>query len=189
MTRLRRAATLAACALVAVLLVALAVADPFHLRHAAWFVAGLVVLAVLLGTAALAVAVPRGVARVLVLVLGAIAVCGWAVLVTIAQQFGDGEREVSEVADGGHRLVVIEGSPFAIDPVYAVVVRAGSGPFEQESIVYQGVEEAPPPSELRFVDGDTVEVQTSGGCRFRSEVESVTLAVDPVHRPLRADGC
>jgi hypothetical protein len=47
----------------------------------------------------------------------------------------------------------------------------------------------PPPTEIRFVDADTVEVRTKGGCAYRSEVEAVTLAVDPVHRPLHATAC
>jgi hypothetical protein len=188
-TRLRRAAVLAALAFVVGMLAALAVADPFHLRHARWFTAGLVLLALLLGTAALAVAVRRGALRVLVLVLGGIAVIGWCALVGIASQLTSSNREVSEVADGGRRLIVLEGAALAIDPVYAVVLRAGGGAFEQETVVYQGVEAAPAPADVRFVGPDTVEVRTSGGCSYRSEVEAVTLAVDPVHRPLRADGC
>jgi hypothetical protein len=34
-----------------------------------------------------------------------------------------------------------------------------------------------------------VEVLTRGGCQYRSQVEGVTLAVDPVHRPLQPDVC
>ncbi|GAA1320982.1 hypothetical protein ACQPZA_03670 [Pseudonocardia xinjiangensis] len=189
MPRFRRTVILAVLALIVGGLAALAVADPFHLRHARWFTAGLVLLALLLLTSAFAVAVRRGLARVLVLAVGAIAVLGWATVVWTASQVAGIDQTVSEVADGGRRLVVVEGAPYAIDPIYAVVIRAGSGPFEQESIVYQGVEEAPAPADVRFVDSDTVEVRTAGGCMYRSEVEGVTLAVDPVHRPLRADGC
>lgn len=188
MPRLRRAVVLAACAVLVGALAGLAIADPFHLRHIRWFTAGLVLLAVLLLTAAFAVAV-RGVLRVFVLVVGGVAALGWVAVVALADQVGVENREVSEVAEGDRRLVVVEGALGAIDPVYAVVLRSGGGPFEQETVVYQGVEAAPAPAEVRFVDPDTVEVRTGAGCAYRSEVEAVTLAVDPVHRPLRADGC
>jgi hypothetical protein len=187
--RLRRAVILAVLAVIVGGLAALAVVDPFHLRNARWFTSGLVLVAILLVTAAFAVVVRRGLGRVLVLALGGIGVLGWVTVVWLASQVAGVDRTVSEVADGGRRLVVVEGAPFAIDPIYAVVIRSGNGPFEQESVVYQGVEQAPAPAGVRFVDSDTVEVRTSGGCLYRSEVESVTLAVDPVHRPLRADGC
>jgi hypothetical protein len=187
--RFRRAAVLGILALLVGLLAGLAVADPFHLRHARWFTAVLVLLTVLLLTAALAVAVGRGLLRVLVLVTGAVAALGWVGLVGVASRVATPSTEVSQVADGGRRLVVLEGGVAAVDRVYAVVLRAGGGPFEQETVVYQGVETAPAPADMRFVDPDTVEVRTGGGCSYRSEVESVTLAVDPVYRPLRADGC
>ena len=189
MVRLRSAVVLVVCAVLVGGLAALALADPFHLRYIRWFTAGLVLLAVLLVTAAFAVVARRGVLRVLVLVLGAIAALGWAALVGVATMVTVENRTVAEVAEGDRRLVVVEGAIAAIDPIFAVVVRAGGGAFEQETVVYQGVEAAPAPAEVRFVDADTVEVRTSGGCVYRSEVEAVTLAVDPVHRPLRADGC
>jgi hypothetical protein len=34
-----------------------------------------------------------------------------------------------------------------------------------------------------------VEIVATRGCGYRSTVDPVTLAVDPVHRPLRLDGC
>lgn len=187
--RLRRVLVLASLAVVVGLLAGVAVADPFHLRHIRWFTAGLVLLTILLLTAALSAAAPRGLVRVFVLVVGGVAVLGWAALVWFATGLSGPSREVSQVADGGRRLVVLEGAAFAIDPVYAVVLRSGEGPFEQESVVYQGVEEAPPPAGVRFVDADTVEVGTGEGCVYRSEVEAVTLAVDPVHRPLQVGAC
>jgi hypothetical protein len=186
--RLRSVLVLAALAVLAGLLAALAIADPFHLRHIRWLTAGAVLLAVVLVTATLAVLVPRGVLRVLVVVLGGIAALGWVGIVAAATQVSVENRTVSEVADGGRRLVVVEGAIAAVDPVYAVVVRSGSGLLEQETVVYQGIEAGPAPAEVRFVDTDTIEVRT-GGCVYRSEVEAVTLAVEPVHRPLRADGC
>jgi hypothetical protein len=187
--RLRHVVVLGALTVVVGLLAVLAVADPFHLRHARWFTAGLVLLGILLLTAALAVAVGRGILRVLVLIVGGVAVLGWCALIGVANRLTSPSTELSQVADGGRRLVVLEGSAVAIDPVFAVVLRAGGGPFEQEAVVYQGVEAAPAPDDVRFVDADTVEVRVRGGCVYRSEVEAVTLAVDPVHRPLRADGC
>lgn len=189
MKRLRRIVVLAALTLIVAMLAVLAVADPFHLRYARWFTAGLVLVGIVLLTATLAVAVGRGVLRWLVVIVGGIAVLGWGALVGVANQLVSPNRQVSEVTDGGRRLIVLEGSAVAIDPVYAVVLRNGGGPFEQETVVYQGVEAAPAPAGVRFVDPDTVEVRMPGGCVYRSEVEAVTLAVDPVHRPLRADGC
>jgi hypothetical protein len=186
--RLRGALVLVVCAVLVAGVAGLAIADPFHLRHIRWFTASAVLLAVLLATAAFAVLVPRGVLRVIVLVLGGVAALGWVAIVALATQVSVENRTVSEVAEGGRRLVVVEGAIPAIDPVYAVVVRSGSGVFEQETIVYQGVEDGPVPSEVRFVDADTVEVRT-GPCVYRSEIEAVTLAVDPVYRPLRADAC
>src|SRR5919206_1478828 len=157
--RLRRVIVLGALTVIVAMLAVLAVADPFHLRYARWFTAALVLVGIVLLTAMLAVAVGRGMLRWLVLVVGGIAVLGWCSLVGVASQVVSPSREVSQVADGGRRLVVLEGSPVAIDPVYAVVVRDGGGPFEQETVVYQGVEAAPPPEGVEFVDGDTVEVR------------------------------
>jgi hypothetical protein len=186
--RLRSALVLAACAVVVVVMAGVALADPFHLRHIRWFTASAVLFAVLLGTAAFAVFVPRGVLRVIVLTLGGVAALGWVGMVVLATRVTVENRTVSEVEDGGRRLVVVEAALPAARPVYAVVVRSGGGVFEQETVVYQGVEAGPAPSGIRFVDADTVEVHT-GPCVYRSEVEAVTLAVDPVYRPLRPDIC
>jgi hypothetical protein len=187
--RLRGALVLAACAVIAVVVAGVALADPFHLRHIRWFTASAVLLAVLLGTAAFVVLAPRGPLRVLVLSLGGAAAVGWVGMVLLATQVTADNHTVSEVADdGGRRLVVVEALPLAARPVYAVVVRSGGGVFEQETVVYQGVEAGPVPSDVRFVDADTVEVRT-GPCIYRSEVEAVTLHVDPVYRPLRPDAC
>lgn len=188
-SRLRSAAILTICALLVGGFAVLAVADPFHLRHARWFTATLVLVALALVTSAVAVLARRGLARMLVLTLGGAVMLGWVTLVWLTAQLTGPNREVSQVTDEGHRLVVLEGGAFSIDPVYAVVVRAGGGPFEQESVVYQGPEAVPAPAAVRFVDPDMVEVRTTEGCLFRSEVEQVTLAVDPVHRPLRPGSC
>jgi hypothetical protein len=188
-TRLRHAIVLLVCAGLAGGLAVLAVADPFHLRYARWFTAGLVLLTLLLLTAALAVIARRGLLRVLVLVFGGSAVLGWILVVTLAAQLVPENRVLVETTDGGRRLLVMEGSLVALDPVYAVVLRSGSGPFEQESLVYQGLEQMPQPAQVRFVDAGTVEVSMTSGCRYRSAVEAGTLAVEPVHRPLRIDGC
>jgi hypothetical protein len=185
-SRLRRAVLLVACTLIAGGLAGLALADPFHLRHARWFTSALVLLTLLLAMAAFAV-VLRGVLRVFVLIIGSVAALAWVGLVLMAAQLTATEnRVVDEAADGSRRLLVVEDAPQA---TYAVVLQAGSGLFEQETVVYQGVEGMPAPEDVRWVDADTVEVRTGGGCVYRSEVEPVTLAVDPVHRPLRVDGC
>jgi hypothetical protein len=187
--RLRGALVLAACAVLAVVAAGVALADPFHLRHIRWFTASAVLLAVLLVTAMFAVLMPRGVLRLIVLILGGVAALGWAGIVVLATHVTVENRTVAEVQDGGRRLVVVEAAPpAAAGPVYAVVVRSGSGVFEQEAVVYQGVESGVPPSGIRFVDSDSVEVST-GPCVYRSKVEAVTLHVDPVYRPLRSDTC
>jgi hypothetical protein len=186
--RLRGALILVGFVVVVAILAVLAIADPFHLRHIRWFTASAVLLGILLGTAALAVVAPRGMLRLLVLAFGLVATLGWVAVVWMAAQLTAENRTVSEVANGGRRLVIVEGASTAADPVYAVVVRSGGGAFEQETVVYQGMADGPAPTEVRFVDADTVEVRT-GGCVYRSEVEAVTLAVDPMHRPMRADAC
>jgi hypothetical protein len=189
MIRLRWAILLTVGAVLTGGLAMLAVADPFHLRYARWFTAGLVLATLLLLTAALAVIARRGLLRVLVLVGGGIAIVGWTAVVWLAAQLDVENRVVSEAADGNRRLLVVEGSPIAIDPIYAVVLRSGGGPFEQEALVYQGLEEMPPPSDVRFVDDGAVEVLVGSNCRYRSTVEGGTMAVEPVHRPLRLGTC
>jgi hypothetical protein len=186
--RLRGALVLAACAVIVIVVAGVALADPFHLRHIRWFTASAVLLAVLLVTAAFALLAPRGLLRLIVLIIGGLAALGWIGIVAVATQVTVENRMVAEVVDGGRRLVIVEAAPAATGPIYAVVVRSGSGMFEQESVVYQGVESGVPPSDIRFVDGDTVEVRT-GPCTYRSEVEAVTLAVDPVYRAMRPDTC
>lgn len=189
MTRVRSVIALTALLLVVALLAGLSLADPFHLRHARWFTAGLIGLGLVLLVALLAVVARRGLLRGLALLVGLVAVLAWGGFVFTASRLTGIDQEISRVSGGGRSLVVLQGTGSTVDPVYAVVLRAGGGPFEQESLVYQGRESAPPPLGARFVDGDTVEVQTLGGCRYRSVVEAVTLSVDPVHRPLRPDGC
>lgn len=186
----RRAAAglvLGALTVLVALLAGLSIADPFHLRHARWFSLGLVFLAILLLTAALAVAV-SGLLRRLVVALGILALLAWAGLGWFASGFVRSSDEVSTVADGDRRLVVLAGTP-APGPVYSVVVRSGGGPIEQESLVYQGPRDAPAPGRVRFVDAGTVEVTVGSGCVYRSEVEEVTLSVSPVHAPLLAGTC
>jgi hypothetical protein len=189
MTGIRHAMVVAACAVLAGGLTLLSVADPFHLRHARWFTAGLVLATVVLLTVALAMLVRSTLLRTPVVVVGATAALGWIVVVLLAARLVPDNHVVTETADGNRRLLVVEGSTTAADPVYAVVLRSGSGPFEQESLVYQGRARSAPPAEVRFVDAGTVEVTTGAGCFYRSTVEAGTLAVDPVHRPLRPDGC
>lgn len=189
MIRLRWAVLLTILALLTGGLALLAIADPFHLRHARWFTAGLVLATVVFLTTALAVVARRGLLRVLVVVAGGIAIVGWTAVVWLAAQLNVENRVISEAADGDRRLLVVEGSPIAIDPIYAVVLRSGGGPLEQEALVYQGLHEMPAPNGVRFVDGGTVEVQVGSNCRYRSTVEGGTLAVEPVHRPLSLGTC
>lgn len=181
MTTLRRALVLGALAVLAALLTGLAVLDPFHLRHASWFVAGGVLLTILLVTIALTVAVKLWFARVIVLVVGGIAAVGWGITAWLAIDLDEPGAVVSEVASGDQRLVVLEGAAFTIDPVHRVVLRAGDGPFEQESPVWEGVPEGGAPDAVAFRGTDEVEVRV-GSCAFVSRVEAGTLLVDPVHR-------
>jgi hypothetical protein len=183
-SRLRRVVVLLMCVAVVAVLAGLSLADPFHLRQARWFTVGLIAVGLALLTALLATAAPRGPLRWVTLVVGVAALLGWAALVYGASTLTGGGRQVAEADDNtGRRLVVLEGTlEVAGAPVYAVVLRSGGGPFEQESLVYQGLAGAPAPS-ARFVDPGTVEVAV-GTCRYRSGVETVTLAVEPVHRPL-----
>jgi hypothetical protein len=179
-SRLRRVVVLLLCVVVVAVLAGISLADPFHLRQARWFTAGLIAVALVLLTVLLAAAAPRGPLRWGALVVGVAAVLGWAAFVYGASAItGGGGRPVAEADDAARRLVTLEGDS---GRTYAVVLRSGGGPFEQESLVYQGVAGAPAPT-ARFVDPGTVEVAV-GTCRYRSGVEAVTLAVSPVHRPL-----
>lgn len=185
----RAAATIVLVALtvVVVLLAGLSLLDPFHLRHARWFSLGLIALAIVLVTATLAVPV-RGFLRGFVVALGVIALAGWGVLVWFAIGFTADQTELRAVGDGNRRLVVLEGGTRSVHPVFSVVVRAGGGPFEQQSVIYQGRENGPAVSDLRFVESGGVLVQV-GPCGYRSDVDDVTLEATPVHTPLMAGAC
>jgi hypothetical protein len=185
----RAAATvvLAALVVVVVLLAGFSLLDPFHLRNARWFSLGLVMLAIVLVTATFAVPL-RGFLRGFVVALGVVAVAGWGVVVWFAIGFASDQTDVRTVADGDRRLVVQEGGALSAAPVYSVVVRAGSGPFEQQSVVYQGREHGPEVSDVQFVEAGAVLVQV-GPCRYRSEVDGLTLEANPVHTPLMANAC
>lgn len=182
MPRLRRVLLLAVLLVIVLVLAGLALADPFHLRFARWYTAGLVLMVLILVTATLTVLVGRGLLRALLLVVGGTAMLAWAAVVWLATGLSEPSRDVEVVPDGDRRLVVVESRGFSIDPLYSVVLRSGGGAVEQESLVFEGVEEGPAPDAVRFVDGNTVEVRT-GGCSYQSDVEPVTLTVDPVHEP------
>jgi hypothetical protein len=182
MSTLRRSLVLFVLAVIAALLIGLAVLDPFHLRWASWFVAGTVLLTIVLTTLSITVAVRLFAVRVLVLVLGGILAAGWAAIAVLAMGLEDDLRLVSEVASGAQRLVVVEASGFATEgPAFRVLLRSGGGPFEQESPVWIAQEGGPEPDAVAFRGTDEVEVRT-GTCVLVSQVEPVTLAVDPVHR-------
>ena len=182
-SRLRRVVVLLLCVVVVAVLVGVSLVDPFHLRQARWFTVGLIAVGLVLLTATFATAAPRGPLRWVALIVGVAAVLGWAALVYGASTLAAGGRPVAEADDAGRRLITLEGTNDVADAqAYAVVLRAGGGPFEQEALVYQGPAGAPTPT-ARFVDPHTVEVAV-GTCRYTSGVEAVTLAVEPVHRPL-----
>lgn len=179
MSTVRRSLVLLALTVIAVFLAGLAVLDPFHLRHAPRFVAGTVLLALVLATATLAVAVKVYLLRVVVLVLGGILVLGWAIVAYLVIDLDEPRTVVAEVVSGDQRLVVVEGPGLAT----SVVLRAGDGPFAQESLVWQG---DGAPGEVAFRGDDEVEIRT-GNCVLVSRVEAVTLDADPVYRG--TDGC
>ena len=187
MSTLRRSLVLLVLTAVAALLAGLAVLDPFHLRWAPWFAAGTVLLTIVLATLALTVAVRLFAVRVLVLVVGGILAAGWAAVAVLAMGLEDEPRPVSEVVSGAQRLVVVEDPGFTIDgPAFRVLLRSGDGPFEQESDVWFGRAAGPAPDAVAFRGADEVEVRV-GTCVLVSQVEPVTLVVDPVHRA--AAGC
>ena len=171
-SRLGRVVVLLLCVVVVAVLAGVSLTDPFHLRQARWFTAGLIALGLVLLTALLATGAPAGPAalgdagrrRGRRARVGRVRVRG--------EHARGGGRQVAEADDAGRRLVTLEARR---RPAYAVVVRSGGGPFEQESLVYQGVAGAPAP------DGAvrrhrTVEVAV-GTCHYRSGVEAATLAV------------
>ncbi len=179
MTRLWRVLVLLGCVLVVAVLAGVSVADPFHLRQARWFTAGLVGLGIALLAAAFAVAAPRGLLRRLAVVVGVLVLAAWVGLVGWASTLVRDSATVAEADRAGRRLLTLQGVTV---PTYAVVLRAGAGPLEQESLVYQGLPGAPEPT-AAFVDDRTVEVHVAT-CVYRSAVEDVTLDVAPVHRPI-----
>lgn len=180
---------LGAGAAVSTALAAFVLVDPFNLRFAGGYAAVLVTLAVILVTVLL-VRVLRGrVYRIVAATLGALLALGWLGLVWLAADFAGPERVVRDVPSGGdERLVLIEGRAF-VDVVFSVRLRSGSGPFAQESLVWQGLGGGAPPTELRFAPQRTVEVVAAELCGYRSTFDPLTLDVEPVHRPLRLDGC
>lgn len=182
----------AICALVAAALAAFAAVNPFHLRWGGPATAVLVGLTIALVTAAAAVVPRRRANRIVTAVLGTLILVGWCAAAIVGLRFSGPQRDVTTVAAGNYRLVVVEGHAF-VDTVYSVHLRRGSGPLEQDSLVWQGLAEGSPPAQVRF-HGDPaadqqVEVVAGPGCGYRSRYDSHTLAVDPVHRPLRLDGC
>jgi hypothetical protein len=184
-------------ALVVVALAALALADPFHLRLAAWYAGVLGTLAVVLVTLWIVLWVRRSLVRFLVGGAGLLVAVVWVAFSWLAISFLPGEavlREVPAAPGSRVRLVLVESETLAADPVrYSVRVRAGSGPFEQDAPVWAGLSEGAAPTTFRFgaptAAGTVVEVVAGADCGYRSAVDEVTLSVDQVHSPLRLDGC
>ncbi|MEK6437920.1 hypothetical protein [Pseudonocardia sp. T1-2H] len=197
MTTRRTRPVLGAVALVVLALAAFALADPFHLRLAPWYAGVLGTLAVVLVTLWITLRVRRGLVRVLVGGAGLLVALVWVAFSWLSISFLPGEavlREVPAPPGSRVRLVLVESETLAADPVrYSVRVRAGSGPFEQDAPVWVGLSEGAAPTTLRFgaptAAGTVVEVVAGVDCGYRSTVDEVTLSVDPVHSPLRLDGC
>ena len=178
-SRLRRVVVLLLCVVVVAVLAGVSLADPFHLRQARWFTTGLIAVALVLLTVLLATGAPRGPLRWVALVVG------WP-----RCSAGPGSctaRARSPAAASRSPRPTTPSAGWSPSKETAAgrtrwCCARVAGPFEQESLVYQGVAGAPAPT-ARFVDPGTVEVAV-GTCRYRSGVEAVTLAVQPVHRPL-----
>ena len=108
-SRLGRVVVLLLCVVVVAVLAGISLADPFHLRQARWFTAGLIAVALVLVTVLLATAAPRGLLRWVALVVGVAAVLGWAGFVYGASALSGGGKQVAEADDAGRRLVTLEG--------------------------------------------------------------------------------
>jgi hypothetical protein len=172
---------------------ALAVWDPFHLLVAPWFAGIAVGVAAVFLTWWLTRVVRGKLLRGLITTFAGLALLVWGALVWATITISPGLAVLEEVPgppDSRLRLAIVEVQTWAVDgPTYSVRLRAGEGLLTQDSPVWVGLGEGARPAEVRFADGGTVEVVSSGGCGYRSTVNAVTLAVDPVHRPLRLDGC
>ena len=121
-SRLRRVVVLLLCVVVVAVLAGVSLADPFHLRQARWFTAGLIAVALVLLTVLLATGAPRGPLRWVTLVVGVAAVLGWAGFVYGASALTGGSKPVAEADDAQRRLVTLEGDS---GRTYAVVLRSG----------------------------------------------------------------
>lgn len=182
----------AVCALVTALLAAFTAVNPFHLAWGGPATAVLVGVTIALITAAAAVVPRRRANRIFTALIGVVLLAAWCAVSIVGLRFSGPQRDLTVVEGGDYRLVVVEGHAFA-DIAYSVHLRRGSGPLTQDSLVWQGLAEGAPPSAVRFA-GDpaadrAVEVIAGPGCGYRSTFDSLTLGVDPVHRPLRLDGC
>jgi hypothetical protein len=94
-SRLGRVVVLLLCVVVVAVLAGVSLTDPFHLRQARYFTAGLIALALVLLTALLANATPRGPLRWVTLVLGVAAVLGWGAFVYGASALAGGGKAVA----------------------------------------------------------------------------------------------
>jgi hypothetical protein len=184
---------LAWATLVVVAVAVVAFADPFHLLVRPWFAGIAVGLGVILLAVWLLLVVRRSAVRVLVAAVAVLVVAVWGVFVWASLAISPGLAVLEEVPGppaSRLRLAVVEAETFATDgQAYSVRLRAGSGPLTQDSPVWVGLGDGARPATVRFADERTVEVVTGDGCGYRSTVDPVTLTVDPVHRPLRLDGC
>ena len=136
-SRLRRVLVLIACVLVVAVLAGVSVVDPFHLRQARWFTSGLIALGLVLLTATLAVAAPRGGLRWLAVIVGVAAVLGWGALVFGASTLNPLGKDVSVeqvdtineiAARHGFGLAGFRSFERAVDKEYIASVRRNAYP-------------------------------------------------------------
>ncbi len=164
-----------------------------NLQYEAPFLVALIAATILLAAMAIGLAVRSRPLRIAVLSLGGVLCLVWTGgMLWAAFAFAPNGTVYSRTSspDGRYQLLVVEGEGFAaIDPIYAVHVRVDRGPLSQQALVWQGLEEGPVPTTLRFTGPRAVEVITDNGCHYRSTFDALTLRPTPVHRPRTLSGC
>ncbi len=158
-----------------------AIVNPLHLAHGAELTAAGITGFFLCLTLIVAQAPSRAATRIGAAigtgVLGSILVLSPLFLKAVAT---DSVRVVgSTKASTGHELVVQWN--IWIDATPVILLRRGTGPFRQESLVYRGPMHGDLPTNVRFVGEDRIAFSTDRGT-FSSGFDPWTLQVDPVHR-------
>ncbi|GEL26790.1 hypothetical protein PSU4_57440 [Pseudonocardia sulfidoxydans NBRC 16205] len=184
---------LVALAVVAAALAAVAAWNPFHLVWSGRCATVLVAAALVLSVAAATLRLQTTGARAAVVVAGVLVVAAWSAAAWVSAALTPELVVISEVAGppGSRiRLALVEVQTLAVDGrTFSVRARAGTGALAQESVVWTVRSAEIPRPQPRFVDARHVEIIDAAGCTLRSDVDPVTLGVDPVDAPERSTGC